>query len=238
MKIGDVSKAPPGKIRDGVSAPTAKAVQTASPADAVFLLGIPEKELTPAVNRALTALLDDLHTLRQELEKAHALRAEFERLADRDPLLDILNRRAFVSELNRGLGMIERYGVRSSLIFLDLDNLKQINDTKGHAAGDKALTAVASILAENIRQTDTVGRLGGDEFGVILFQSSQQQAASKAKELSDLINAELIDWNGERFSISVSWGAAELSDGSSVEEIMNSADHEMYKFKMEKSLKR
>ena len=103
--------------------------------------------------------------------------------------MPIYNRRAFVRELTRVISMTERYGQPSSIIFLDVDGLKKINDRHGHGAGDVALLSVADRLLLNVRESDIVGRLGGDEFGVILFNADGETALAKAAALTENIAA-------------------------------------------------
>ena len=99
----------------------------------------------------------------------------------------VANRRAFVRELTRMIAFTHRYGVPASVVYFDVNNMKQINDVHGHPAGDAALRHIADVLRENIRGSDIVGRLGGDEFGVILAQTDETQAQHKAAALAAAI---------------------------------------------------
>ncbi len=233
MKIGDVrSTTRTSRVAGKKSVGDGKATASpASPVDQVVLMGIPSVELTPKVRTALMTLMAEVQELRAELSGVRARISDLEELADRDPLLDIYNRRAFVRELDRVLAMIDRYGVRASLIFVDLNDLKKINDGKGHAAGDAALGLVAEVITTNIRQTDAVGRLGGDEFGVLLLQSDQTQAEKKAQHLSEALAGKIVNWREGAFGIGISWGAVEIVKGVSAEQAMEHADSAMYKAK-------
>ena len=122
-----------------------------------------------------------------------------ETVADQDGLLPLLNRRAFVREMSRMISFAERYDVPASLIYFDLDGFKAVNDAHGHAAGDAALTYIADLLRANVRESDIVGRLGGDEFGVILAKADQAQAESKARSLSDLFQRKPFVWQDHRW---------------------------------------
>ena len=108
---------------------------------------IPEAERTPAVKAAVAALIDEIGDLRTALEMAYKQIAELENLADRDTLVSAFNRRAFTRELQRVISFGQRYGTTNSLVFLDINGLKQINDRFGHAVGDMALARVADILS-------------------------------------------------------------------------------------------
>lgn len=232
MKISDVSKASRTQGVSGVSgAAKTDAARAPAPVDEISIAGIPDAELTPRVREALTSLMKELQSLRAELAEARTRMGELERLADTDPHLGVLNRRAFVRELNRALAMVERYGAAASLVFVDLNDLKTINDTQGHAAGDAALQRVATVLSQNIRQTDAVGRLGGDEFGIILNHTDRATAAQKAETLAALISSEPVVFRGVGFVSKVACGVVEISKGLSADEALDHADSEMYRVK-------
>ncbi len=232
MKVSDVSKAPRtsavGKAKKAAAIDAAQAVPAV---DDVVIAGIPDSELTPRVRQALQSLMEEVAKLRAELAQTRVRIGELEELADTDPLVGVLNRRAFVRELNRALAMVERYGAPSSLVFVDLNDLKIINDKWGHAAGDAALSHVARILAAHIRQTDAVGRLGGDEFGIILTHADQATATEKAKSLAGHVEAESVAWRDQTFKSRISWGVVEIKKGSSADEALETADSEMYRVK-------
>lgn len=213
------------------AAPSAGETAPVAPSDKVTLLGIPENELTPNVRTALISLIEDIRTLRGELDQARKRIGDLETLADRDPMLDVLNRRAFARELDRTLSMIERYQFRASLLIIDLNDLKIINDQRGHAAGDAALEHVARILTSNVRQTDVVARLGGDEFAVLLLQADDAIAASKAQAIQALVAETPVAFEGGDFQAGISWGAVEIRQGVSAQEAMNRADEAMYEAK-------
>lgn len=235
MKISDVSKAPSiAKPKAaGAARPVAKA-GAAAPVDRISIAGIPDEELTPRVREALSALMEEVRKLRSELEQSRARLGELEQLADADPLVGVLNRRAFVRELNRALAMAERYEAPACLIFADLNDLKRINDEKGHAAGDAALAHVAAVLAANIRQTDVIGRLGGDEFGVILMQTNQETGEEKADTLAARVAESDVAWNGKPFSVRVTCGVVEVQKGASADSALESADSAMYRLKKQR----
>ena len=234
MKIGDFLGWQTGPRVDQRSG--AKPVETdakprtapSEPAAKVSLAGIPDAELTPKVRDAVLKLVDEAQTLRASLKDAEAKIASLEDLADSDPMFDVLNRRAFLREVDRALSMIGRYDMSASLVFLDLNGLKAINDGMGHGAGDAALAHVASVLSVNTRQTDFVGRLGGDEFGVLLTHADKAIAMRKADELAALVQAAPVTWNGEAFVVSVSIGVAPIPKGATVIQAMEEADIAMY----------
>ncbi len=232
MKITDASKSGQARrVEKSTKIVAEQKAQSTAPAVETVLAGIPEHELTPRVREALMSLMAEVQQLRAEISAAKAQMAEIKRLADRDPLLDILNRRAFVRELERMLAMIERYGVKASLVFVDLNDLKRVNDVNGHPAGDAALAHVAAVLSANTRQTDIVGRLGGDEFGVILAQADKRTAEKKAQDLVELVRLTPAKWSGGELVTTISVGVAEIRDGVSAGEAMQHADAAMYEAK-------
>jgi diguanylate cyclase (GGDEF)-like protein len=232
MKISEPPKtAPAARVKAAAGKRAVDKSAAASPIDRLTIAGIPDTELTPRVRQALISLMEEVQALRAELALARSKVSELEKIADSDPHLEVLNRRAFVRELNRALAMVERYGAASSLVFVDLNDLKKINDKWGHAAGDLALDRVAKILAANIRQTDAVGRLGGDEFGIILAQTDQATARTKADMLAELVAADPLDWKGEKFTARISCGVVEISKGSTADQALERADDAMYAVK-------
>lgn len=234
MKIGDVSKTPLIRpIRKQRAGKLSKARSAAS-ADKTVIAGVPEAELTPRVRQALFSLMTEVQELRAELAQTRDRLDELEKLADRDPLLDILNRRAFVRELDRILAMASRYDVQSCLVFIDMNDLKQINDQRGHAAGDAALKHVASALSANIRQTDIAGRLGGDEFGLLLTHVGHETAEEKAAGLAELVSKTPVAYNGASYTVEISFGVVPITKGASAEHAMELADSAMYEAKRRK----
>jgi diguanylate cyclase (GGDEF)-like protein len=198
------------------------------PREVVSLSGIPEAELTPRVRQAFLALMNEVQELRRQLDEAKGRIGFLERLADEDALMPVANRRAFVRELSRTMAVAQRYGTPASVVYFDLDGLKRINDTLGHAAGDAALQHCGSILVESVRTSDFVGRLGGDEFGVILVQTDQETAGKKAVSLAEAIAARPLQWQGREIALSVSWGVHSFSGSEDVAGALDAADRAMY----------
>ena len=202
-----------------------------APVDVATIMGVPEAELTPKVRAALDKLLAEVHTLREDLERARRRIGYLEELADRDPLAPVLNRRAFVRELTRMIAFAERYSVPGSVVYLDINGMKQINDSLGHAAGDAALKHVAEVLLRDVRSSDIVGRLGGDEFGIILAQANSQAAAAKAAVLAAAVESEPISWQDGTLKLGVSYGTYTFDGGEGVDEALSAADRAMYAHK-------
>ena len=207
--------------------------ETAAPsvAASVVLAGIPEAELTPTVREALMKLLTEVQQLRRKIQDSQARIAFLERLADEDALTPIANRRAFVRELTRIISFSQRYGTAASVVYFDINGMKQINDVHGHAAGDAALLHIAKILLDNIRSSDIVGRLGGDEFGVILAQSNEHQAQQKAAALAEAIAATPLRWNDDEITLSAAYGIHCFLASDDPQQAIDAADRAMYQQK-------
>ena len=202
-----------------------------APSDSASVMGIPEPELTPKVRQAIMTLMQEVESLRGEVERMNSRLVHMERLADQDTLVPIPNRRTFVREMSRVISYNERYDVVSSLVYLDLNNFKEINDKNGHAAGDATLMHVATTLADNLRESDMLGRLGGDEFGVILSHTDADQVLIKGRQLAQAISATAVDYNELKLSITASYGITTFRKGESAQNAMDAADRAMYQHK-------
>ena len=192
---------------------------------------VPARELTPKVRAALEHLQGEVDRLRQDLAAAHQRLEYLQCLSDLDPLVPLINRRAFMRELKRFIGLAQRYGNAGSLVFFDVDDLKSINDVEGHGAGDAALISVAGALLDHVRGSDIVGRLGGDEFSVILVRSTPETAEDTAARLAEQIRDTKFDWKGRRLGVTVSYGVHPILPGQHEDEALHSADIAMYRRK-------
>lgn len=155
---------------------------------------------------------------------------KLEELSITDQLTGAYNRRFFDRKIKEELARAKRYKKDVSLLLIDLDNLKEINDTYGHLVGDEALIKLARILLSNIRNTDYLCRYGGDEFAIIMPETSGYDAFYKAELLRKLIALEDITLpNGCSFNMTVSIGVGEYTDNiTSEEELIKKADTALY----------
>jgi diguanylate cyclase (GGDEF)-like protein len=192
------------------------------------LPGVPETELTPRVRQAMTMLLTEVDQLRGELGDARERIDYLERLADEDPLMPIANRRAFLREVTRMVGLARRYGTPASIVYADVNHLKAINDGYGHAAGDAALVQVSRTLVEHVRNTDVVARLGGDEFGVLLVQADQEIAEAKAAQLAEAVRHQPLSWQGHSIMLDIAYGVHAFRGDVEAGEALDAADRAMY----------
>jgi diguanylate cyclase (GGDEF)-like protein len=198
------------------------------PEDVLTVAGLSESELTPKLRQALLGLLGEVEQLRRELGEARARIGYLEKLADEDPLMPVANRRAFMRELTRMMSFGRRYGSKASIVYFDINNLKTINDTYTHACGDAVLLQVARILVDNVRNTDVVGRLGGDELGVLLVQADLPTAEAKAAQLAGAVAAEPLLWQGHEIPLGVAYGVYSFDGGENAGDALGAADRAMY----------
>jgi two-component system cell cycle response regulator len=157
------------------------------------------------------------------------LMEESQRLALIDPLTELLNRRAFVSAATREIDRHQRHGEPLSVVLLDVDHFKAVNDQHGHPAGDAVLAALGRLLPARLRRTDLVGRWGGEEFVVALTGAGGDAAANLAETLRAAVAAMTVrDARGEAFPVTASFGVATCRPGDTVETLVDRADRAMY----------
>ena len=178
-----------------------------------------------------------LRSLLYSIER-NRLQKNLQNLSLIDDLTSLYNRRGFMALAEQYLRMIQRKGA-ALLIYIDLDDLKLINDTYGHLEGNRALLVTANVLRACFRQSDILARLGGDEFCVLMTdagQDSAQQVRKRLEQRTDFINA-LSSWN---FRLSLSVGIADVPvvQQPSLDHLLRLADADMYEEKRNKQLRR
>jgi len=186
------------------------------------------QELGLARRDVSAAALAALERVAAERDALAARLAEAEALADRDALVHVLNRRAFLRELHRTMSEVERYKTPAAVLYIDLDGFKALNDGYGHAAGDAVLRHVGRLLMDSVRESDVVGRLGGDEFGVILNRVGAEEAQTKAQALNEKIDASAIIHAGVPHRIRASVGVHAIAAVEDPEIAIARADEAMY----------
>lgn len=138
------------------------------------------------------ALEEEHQQLTQEIQERKRLEKDLKIIANTDALTGIMNRRYFWQQTNTEIQRHSRYGHSMALLMLDIDLFKKINDTYGHPAGDKVIQSLAQILMESVRKIDLVGRLGGEEFGVLLIETSHEKVMETAQRLrKNIMNASI-----------------------------------------------
>lgn len=197
--------------------------------------GHPVSEASPLrreVAELAVAAAVDTETKLRELERRVA---SLERMAVTDPLTGLLNRRGIKRALHTALSAARRYGEQGILISIDLDGFKFVNDTYGHAAGDKVLKQVARLLSEGVRETDSVGRVGGDEFVVILTRAPWEDGLKRAQALESQLNGTVVNIDGRSIMVRASCGTQSYGGEDDAPSLLDRADSEMYRRKRTKS---
>jgi diguanylate cyclase (GGDEF)-like protein len=187
----------------------------------------------PRITPALTELLGvALEGPAQALDNALMLRRA-EALSVTDELTQLYNSRYLNHVLRREAKRASRSGRPLSLVFLDLDGFKSVNDSHGHLAGSRALVEAAAVIRGSARETDVVARFGGDEFSIILPDTGADGAVAVGERVRDRIEAHpFLAGDGLSLRLTVSVGVATLPDvASSAEELMRAADMAMYQVK-------
>lgn len=197
-------------------------------------MGLPQPRVQDDEFPSAASLLTENERLKRELAVARARIGELEARADIDPLLDILNRRGFERELARANAHVKRYGTQVALMFVDLDGFKSVNDRHGHGAGDALLKAVARELVAHVRASDLVGRLGGDEFGLLIWRIDEVQAAARARQLEELIARVSVTHGRAQVQVGASAGSAHLREDLTPIQTIAAADRAMYRRKEER----
>ena len=163
-----------------------------------------------------------------------AIQRELARQARTDPLTGLLNRRSFLEDVARRIDRLDREGLPGTLVYIDLDHLKQLNDSSGHDSGDKALLQTAALLRGAVRAADIVARLGGDEFALWLDGSDELTAAERAERLrldAPAAFAACLADGAPALSVSVGIAARHPYAAEPLDEVMRRADLAMYEAK-------
>ncbi|MFI4987228.1 MAG: GGDEF domain-containing protein [Alphaproteobacteria bacterium] len=240
MAIRDKGENPPRRGESaaaGAARPGTQDRADGSDADVALILGVSASELTAEVRQAVANLSAEAESLRRELRETRSKVSYLERLADQDALVPVINRRAFARELSRTMSYARRYNVPCSVLYFDVNELKEINDGFGHAAGDAALSHVAETLIASVREFDIVGRLGGDEFGVILVHVDDKGAAEKAATLAGAVPAKPLVFRGNTIVVTVAYGSYQFRPDENVEHAIDAADKMMYARKKDAATK-
>lgn len=183
----------------------------------------------------LSFLVDDEEVVlwvASNISERHNLEMRLRELSDTDQLTGLFNRRKLEHELTLHFESLARYSVPTSIFLFDLDNLKKVNDTKGHHVGDEMIQVVANICRSALRATDFACRLGGDEFVVALPNTGREQAIQFAKRLHDRFRKDLSRFSVEGTIVTASIGVTTMvPEDRSYEDTLQRADRALYEAK-------
>ncbi|MCE8016483.1 sensor domain-containing diguanylate cyclase [Halomonas sp. MCCC 1A17488] len=169
----------------------------------------------------------------RDITEQKKLELRLRQLSRTDELTALFNRRYFMQRLVQELARYRRYGRPTSVVLFDFDHFKRINDTHGHPAGDQALVSVGKLLREKLRTNDIPARLGGEEFALLLPETSLEEAVGVAEKVRQLVEKqEFESEQGHRFGASITCGVSAFQGAEeTVEAILHRADHNLYKGK-------
>lgn len=183
-----------------------------------------DKSPTPDLDKGVLWILDDI----SDRKKSEELLIE---LATTDPLTGIYNRRHFFEMAEREINIRNRYSKELTVLMLDIDHFKKINDTYGHNVGDEALKLFSSLCLKNLRDVDILGRIGGEEFAIVLPNTAEDQATFVAERIREEIESKTLNNHNGIPPMTVSIGIACTNQNNELEEIIQLADIALYKAK-------
>lgn len=173
----------------------------------------------------------ELDALRRENRILKISVAELERVSERDTLTPLYNRRYFITALHQRIARVARDNICATLVYVDVNQLKAINDEYGHAAGDFALIEIASRLAGAIRGSDIAARIGGDEFGLLLDHMTADDAKAQIARFAHLLRDVPTEFEGRTIPLSACFGIATLEGDMNETDVLAAADRDMYRAK-------
>ncbi|MGD9888820.1 MAG: GGDEF domain-containing protein [Halothiobacillaceae bacterium] len=167
----------------------------------------------------------------EDISERKRMEAQLQELAKTDALTGLHNRRYFLNRLEEGVARSKRFAETGCVIMLDCDHFKQVNDRYGHAVGDEVLQGLASILRQNMRQTDVIGRIGGEEFAVLLNDANLDSALEWAERVRAAVAERYYHAEGKRFVVTVSMGCASIRADDDENIVLLRADQALYQAK-------
>jgi len=189
---------------------------------------LPLRSTDSKINHICLVIYDvtDVATNRHQLQAANA---QLQQLSRTDRLTGLYNRGYWEESLKVAYARHQRYGNATSLVMLDIDHFKQVNDTYGHQAGDKVIEQVARLIREHERETDVAGRYGGEEFGVVLSDTDKIGGSVFAERLRKAVEGLEVLHNGQSIRFTISLGVADLSQPSiNHADLIAWADHALF----------
>ncbi|MEB0134504.1 EAL domain-containing protein [Actimicrobium sp. CCC2.4] len=212
-----------GVIATGVASSTPGSAMLAGPGGARAAI----EDMASPIRDAGDAMLGVVLVF-HDVSQAHRMAEQMTHLAAHDALTGLLNRREFERRLEQAVASATRDGMEHTVMYLDLDQFKIVNDTCGHVAGDELLRQLTTLLHAKLRQSDTLARLGGDEFGVLLEHCGTVPALRVAEQLRQTVSDFHFVWLDKSFPIGVSIGLVTFGAGITTPDILRMADSACY----------
>ncbi len=190
---------------------------------------------TLSLKEHTSRMIDEVNQANQRVESANQkiekLKKQMERIKQEvsiDPLTRVDNRRAFDAKIKQEFASFKRYGSKCSMIMIDIDHFKMVNDTYGHRTGDGVLRVVAGIIRKEIRDIDSLARYGGEEFTVILPHTELSSALEVAERLRAKVEESRFSYRGKQFSVTISLGVGEIREDDTLESFIQRVDAALY----------
>lgn len=190
---------------------------------------------TMSLKEHTSRMINEVHQANQRVETANQkiekLKQQMEKIKQKisiDPLTRVDNRRAFDAKIKQEFASFKRYGSKSSMIMIDIDHFKMVNDTYGHRTGDGVLRVVAGIIKKEIRDIDSLARYGGEEFAVILPHTVLAPALEVAERLRAKVEESHFSYKGKHFSVTISLGVGEILEDDTLENFIQRVDAALY----------
>ncbi len=190
---------------------------------------------TLSLKEHTSRMIDEVNQANQRVESANQkiekLKKQMEKIKQEvsiDPLTRVDNRRAFDAKIKQEFASFKRYGSKSSMIMIDIDHFKMVNDTYGHRTGDGVLRVVAGIIKKEIRDIDSLARYGGEEFAVILPHTVLSPALEVAERLRAKVEESRFSYRGKQFSVTISLGVGEIREDDTLEAFIQRVDAALY----------
>ncbi len=181
-----------------------------------------------AATSGVEAVSAEPATENAEITRLKARIAELELLVGSDTLTPLFNRRHFMELLERWCWRAQRYGGKAGLLYIDVDNLKDVNDNYGHQVGDEMLIAIAKGLTSSVRKSDVIARIGGDEFAILLESFDTANLQEKIGEIKRRVSGIKVSAEKVRLHPTVSIGAIPIHAGDRPNALLRAADKAMY----------
>ena len=195
--------------------------------DDVSVLGIPKEEMTDNVRQAIGTLLDEINHLRAELVRAKGHEAYLEEQAEKDRMLHVMRRRAFMARLTLAARRVDEDGVAFTFLYIQIANAAAVRGEFGHGALENLMMQASAALREGAEAGDVVGSLENSDFGLILPGNSLQEGETKAARLMAVLGGRTFSWQGQTLGIAARFGDAAITAGDSGEDVIRHAKDNM-----------
>ncbi len=191
---------------------------------------------TPQYQQLINRVLAYAASAEQHISEQQARIRELEELSSTDELTGLSNLRGLQEFMYRILSIAQRHNETGVLAYIDLDNFKEINDARGHDAGNHVLRTFAQILKKSLRDSDFVARVGGDEFVFVLVRTSEEDGVKRTRDLQEQICSTSIKYRSKDHLLDASFGVVAFDGESDYEKLMRAADLAMYEDKRRRKL--